>query len=425
MTVLQWPAEARIKSNDLSLVYPGQIALQSPYTGQRQVINRSPGLWAGTVRIMEVSYRDKASIRAIESMLAQLRGQENVIEIPLNRGTFAHRCRKVFYIDPTDNKLYTLEFGTGRHEKVSDVLFPNAAGVAQEPVRSDKILVVPNAVGQNISLYDLETDAVVSTIVSTSGYENALGRISDRGFQAVKGGARKSYDIISIMNDSDIAYSGITRVVDTQNVMELVSSQRVSNFFAYLYIDTSYRLSLQIGDLSTEVWAASLGESPQTFRAADVKFSDVYALRSDDMLIEQLDVTTGPYPKTTGKTEYPFGKSGVQAMCVDTREENVENCGITVSSTSNVEGRLKVTFNKALTMDEGDYLRIGNRLYNYVESADSGTSAFLYPQAIPATGATVDPAPTVRARLSDEQPTMMVKNPDFAGPWVLNWVEAI
>jgi len=425
MTVLQWPAEARIKSNDLSLIYPGQVALQSPYTGERQVINRSPGLWSGTVRIMEVSYRNAAAIRAVESMLAQLRGQENIIEIPLNRGTFDITCQAVFYVDPADNKLYQYKMGEGEHVKISDRDFSGVISIEQfaDP---DKIVMCTST---QIYVYNLLTDGTgqVLDFASFRGPYAIVDLVSSSDSR--RGCVALDFGIAGLRVRRDIRYDADTNAVDLNLVTDSVTN--VQAIYEFDEIGT-YVVLRTIGAGNSEIYIAD-AVNPANFGTvytfdrriprtnAASRFAQSFLhFHSSTGVVVKVDIGT-PYVETA----YTLGKSNVQAMCADRRHESNQNCGITVASTAFVEGRLKTTFNRALTMNKGDYLRIGDRLYNYVESADAGTSAFLYPQAVPADGAMVKPAPTVRARLSDEQPAMMAKNPDFAGPWTLNWVEAI
>lgn len=86
---IDWPEGAKITSQTLEFVQPGQVSHLSPYTAESQVLNRGPGLWAGTVSIQDKSYSDRRGARLVEAFLASLNGQSNVFRMPLHRDTFA------------------------------------------------------------------------------------------------------------------------------------------------------------------------------------------------------------------------------------------------------------------------------------------------------------------------------------------------
>ena len=91
MAEIPFPAEAKIKRIPLSVIHPGQLVQRSIFTGSRQVLNRSYGIFAGTVEI-EVKHSSLEASREagrIESFLNALKGAENFTRIPVHRPTIS------------------------------------------------------------------------------------------------------------------------------------------------------------------------------------------------------------------------------------------------------------------------------------------------------------------------------------------------
>lgn len=91
MAEIPWPAAAKIRNVPLHIIYPGQLAPRSPFTGTRQVLNRGYGIWAGSVEIelKHSSAEAAAEAGSIESFLAALKGEENFTRIPVHRPTIS------------------------------------------------------------------------------------------------------------------------------------------------------------------------------------------------------------------------------------------------------------------------------------------------------------------------------------------------
>ena len=81
------PAGVTFESTALGLIWPGQVAHASPFTGETQVLNRAAGIWRGTSRIPVAM--DDAARRAVERFLASMDGRANWVELPINRPTMA------------------------------------------------------------------------------------------------------------------------------------------------------------------------------------------------------------------------------------------------------------------------------------------------------------------------------------------------
>ena len=102
---------------------------------------------------------------------------------------------------------------------------------------------------------------------------------------------------------------------------------------------------------------------------------------------------------------------------------------LTASAAAITSGALEITVSKTEGLVAGDYVRIGGRLYQL--AADHAASKFTAePPAVPATV----PAPvewedvTVLARLAVRDRGAGLASPwtpDFGGPWVIDWEEAI
>ena len=100
---------------------------------------------------------------------------------------------------------------------------------------------------------------------------------------------------------------------------------------------------------------------------------------------------------------------------------------LTVSAVAKASGIVQITVTGAETgLVAGDYVRIGNRLYQL--TTDQAASKFrLEPPVLPVVGATVVwEEVTCLARIAHERrPPLLLRSPDFGGPWTIEWEEAI
>ena len=85
MALIDFPSDVLIVRSDLALQHPGQIVLRSIYGAGTQVYGRGPGHWSGRIEIAESDISTDAQRRAVETFLAQLRGAENTLEVPIER----------------------------------------------------------------------------------------------------------------------------------------------------------------------------------------------------------------------------------------------------------------------------------------------------------------------------------------------------
>ena len=89
MAEIPFPSVAKIKSLPLHVIHPDQLIQRSIFTGTRQVLNRSYGIFAGTVEI-ELKHSSDVTDREageIESFLNALKGSENFTRLPVHRPT--------------------------------------------------------------------------------------------------------------------------------------------------------------------------------------------------------------------------------------------------------------------------------------------------------------------------------------------------
>ena len=99
---------------------------------------------------------------------------------------------------------------------------------------------------------------------------------------------------------------------------------------------------------------------------------------------------------------------------------------LTLSAAAIVSSELQITVTGAATgLVTGDYVRINGRLYQLTSDLAAGVFT-AEPPAVPQQvgDRVVWEDVTCRARLAGEGPTSLW-TPDFGGPWVLDWEEAI
>ena len=99
---------------------------------------------------------------------------------------------------------------------------------------------------------------------------------------------------------------------------------------------------------------------------------------------------------------------------------------LTVSAAAQSAGVVQITVTGAEEgLIRGDYVRIGKRLYQL--ATDHGSSQFIVePPVIPLVGAAVIwEDVTCLARLSPDRRAVSSWTPEFAGPWTIEWEEAI
>ena len=89
MAEVTFPAGAEITAMHIEPWYPGQIALQSPFTGSVQVLSRGYGSWRGTVEFAGKGNFGRELAQAMEAFFASLMGQGNWCALPLFRPSFA------------------------------------------------------------------------------------------------------------------------------------------------------------------------------------------------------------------------------------------------------------------------------------------------------------------------------------------------
>ncbi len=89
MATLVFPANASQTAMPIEPWMPGQVSLQSPFTGTVQVLDRGYASWRGTIEIAIVDVEGEAVGKGVEAFLSSLEGQGNIALIPLNRPTIA------------------------------------------------------------------------------------------------------------------------------------------------------------------------------------------------------------------------------------------------------------------------------------------------------------------------------------------------
>ena len=89
MAEIDLPADARIAAMHIEPWHPGQIALESPFTGSVQVLNRGPASWRGSAEFAVQDDAGEVTAQAMEAFFASLDGQGNWVALPLNRPTVA------------------------------------------------------------------------------------------------------------------------------------------------------------------------------------------------------------------------------------------------------------------------------------------------------------------------------------------------
>ena len=85
MAEITFPPGVQISSADVGMSWPGQVVHESPFTGAVQVLNRSAGLWSGTMRFGIPDSEGAAN--DTEALLAALQGRANWTRLPLLRPT--------------------------------------------------------------------------------------------------------------------------------------------------------------------------------------------------------------------------------------------------------------------------------------------------------------------------------------------------
>ena len=107
------------------------------------------------------------------------------------------------------------------------------------------------------------------------------------------------------------------------------------------------------------------------------------------------------------------------------------NTSLTASAASITSGELEITVSETEGLVAGDYVRIGDRLYQLIN--DQSDSKFKAEP--PEKPAITDPAPSVvwedvtclaRLLIQDRGSGLATSwTPEFGGPWVIDWEEAI
>lgn len=91
----------------------------------------------------------------------------------------------------------------------------------------------------------------------------------------------------------------------------------------------------------------------------------------------------------------------------------------------NNNGLLRITTGVATGLAYGDYVRIEDRLY-HVTGIHASSTFQVEPPFVPPVAARITwENPTCLARLSSDEDVIYSWNPDFYGPWPLDWIEDI
>ena len=87
MAEAAFPSGAEITAMHIEPWHPGQIALESPFTGSVQVLNRGYGSWRGTAEFADKGNFGRELAQSMEAFFASLMGQGNWCALPLWRPT--------------------------------------------------------------------------------------------------------------------------------------------------------------------------------------------------------------------------------------------------------------------------------------------------------------------------------------------------
>ena len=87
MAEVTFPSGAEITAMHVEPWLPGQLVLQSPFTGSVQVLDRGYASWRGSVEIAVLDDEGEDTAQAIEAFFASLMGQGNWCALPLNRAS--------------------------------------------------------------------------------------------------------------------------------------------------------------------------------------------------------------------------------------------------------------------------------------------------------------------------------------------------
>ena len=83
------PAGALITSMYIEPFQPGQIVLESLFTGSVQVLNRGYASWRGAAEFAIQDHQGESLAQEMESFFSSLGGQANWVSLPINRPTVA------------------------------------------------------------------------------------------------------------------------------------------------------------------------------------------------------------------------------------------------------------------------------------------------------------------------------------------------
>ena len=106
--------------------------------------------------------------------------------------------------------------------------------------------------------------------------------------------------------------------------------------------------------------------------------------------------------------------------------ETVDDLESSVQTNTYERGELNITLSSEIgNLDAGKYIRVGNRLLIITKLLSK--SKFTYNPQIPIPANTrVSQVTSIRIRLQNaEQIDNLIRNPDWYGPWTVNWVEAL
>ena len=149
---------ALITSVSMQLVHESQVVLRSPWTGDRQVLNRGYPHWAGTVDFGGQPV-EGALWRRLEAFFASLDGAGNFFELPHYRPLMA---------------LETRVQGTRMaRERIETLTRSNVSALPGQAVRAGNRLFRIRTVGQRLLVLDpqvpLPPDTILRAANSTSG----------------------------------------------------------------------------------------------------------------------------------------------------------------------------------------------------------------------------------------------------------------
>jgi len=89
---------------------------------------------------------------------------------------------------------------------------------------------------------------------------------------------------------------------------------------------------------------------------------------------------------------------------------------------------MAATFNQATGLRAGDRVTIDNRMFIVLTNLTGGACALspFRPLTIPTDGLAVDwQTPTLRARLTQNNPVSVIRNTDFVGPWSASFTDIL